>query len=85
MKRLILPLIAALALPTSVNAETWWLLMRGREKLCCKKIAPTVSWTIPTESEQECNQEKDKIINLGNWKSNGEKRMILDAICVKGK
>ena len=24
MKRLLLPLLAALTLPTAVNAETWW-------------------------------------------------------------
>ena len=29
MKRLLFPLLAALALPTAVNAETW-LLMRDR-------------------------------------------------------
>ena len=83
MKRLILPLIAALALPTSVNAETWWLVMRGKTN---KSIAPTVSWTIPTESEQECNQERDRVINLENWKSNETfRRLLIDAICVKGK
>ena len=29
MKRLLLPLLAALALPTAVNAESYWLLIRG--------------------------------------------------------
>ena len=28
MKRLLLPLIAALALPTAVNAESYWLILR---------------------------------------------------------
>ncbi len=39
IKRLILPLIAALALPTSVNAESYWLILiqvstgKGFEKI----------------------------------------------------
>ena len=28
MKRLLLPLLAALALPTAVNAESYWLVLR---------------------------------------------------------
>ena len=63
MKRLILTLIAALALPTSVNAETWWLLMRGRTN----QATGEVSWTVPTNSEQACKQERDRVINLENW------------------
>tara|TARA_Y100001968_G_scaffold179396_1_gene164297 strand:+ start:361 stop:606 length:246 start_codon:yes stop_codon:yes gene_type:complete len=30
MKRLLLPLLAALALPNSVNAESTWLILRWR-------------------------------------------------------
>ena len=30
MKRLLLPLLAALALPNAVNAETWWLIVGAR-------------------------------------------------------
>ena len=29
MKRLLIPLLAALALPNAVNAETWYLLVKG--------------------------------------------------------
>ena len=82
MKRLLLPLLAALALPTAVNAETWWLIMRGRTH----QAQGVVSWTIPTSSEQECKQERDKAINLENWKSNGTfRRLLVDAVCLKGK
>ena len=41
MKRLLLPLLAALALPTAVNAESYWLLMMrssGMEKIEMKDI-----------------------------------------------
>ena len=30
MKRLLLPLLAALALPTAVNAESYWLVLIGK-------------------------------------------------------
>ena len=30
MKRLLLPLLAALALPTAVNAESYWLVLRWK-------------------------------------------------------
>ena len=32
MKRLLLPLLAALALPTSVNAESYWLILTYGER-----------------------------------------------------
>ena len=82
MKRFLIPLLAALTLPTAVNAETWWLIMRGRTH----QAQGDVSWTIPTSSEQECKQEREKAINLENWKSNGKfRRLLVDAVCLKGK
>ena len=81
MKRLILPLIAVLALPTAVNAETWWLLMRG-----INNGAGIIAWQIPTQSQQQCNEEKSKALNRENWASNSKmRRLVLDAICLKGK
>ena len=81
MKRiLLLPLLLGLTSP--VNAETWWLIMRGRTN----QSQGDVSWTIPTSSEQECKREREKVINLENWKSNGTfRRLLVDAICLKGK
>ena len=38
MKCLLLPLIAAIALPTAVNAESVWLLLRGGHPLDPKNI-----------------------------------------------
>ena len=42
MKRLLLPLLAALALPTAVNAESYWLVImkgvNGMEKIEMKDI-----------------------------------------------
>ena len=38
MKRLLLPLLAALALPTAVNAETVWLLISSKGTHAMVKI-----------------------------------------------
>ena len=82
MKRLLILLLAAIALPTTVNAETWWLLMRGRTN----QGAGVVSWSMPTASEEECNTEKDKVIDRKNWITSATiKRLVIDAICLKGK
>ena len=56
--------------------------MRGRTH----QAQGVVSWKIPTASEQECKQEREKAINLENWKSNGTfRRLLVDAVCLKGK
>ena len=80
MKRLLLPLLAALALPTAVNAETWWLLVRGQTS----QTVLNVPWEIPTNSEQECEAEKTKVLNKENWDGNNA-RLVITAICLKGK
>ena len=38
MKRLLLPLIAALALPTAVNAESYWLILADFNNKSFEKI-----------------------------------------------
>ena len=81
MKRLLLlPFLLGFISP--VNAETWWLLMRGRTN----QGAGVVSWSMPTASEKECNAEKVKVIERKNWVTNATiKRLVIDAICLKGK
>ncbi len=81
MKRLLLPLIAALALPTAASAETWYLFV-GSEKT--KSSSGFVSWQMPTESENQCNKAKAKVLDKENW--DGDKgRLKVKAICLKGK
>ena len=79
MKRLLLlPLLLGFISP--VNAETWWLIMRGG-------INQTVlnhHWAIPTNSEQECEASKAKALNKENWDGNNS-RIWTTAICLKGK
>ena len=74
MKRLLLPLLAALALPTAVNAETWYLLgsVRGAK-----------FWTVPMPSEEQCESEGKRFLNKEDWK--GNKINYPAYICIKGK
>ena len=48
MKRFLIPLLAALALPTAANAETWWLMAAGRYNT----TAPLSTWTVPFSYEK---------------------------------
>ena len=54
MKRLLLPLLAALALPTAVNAETWYLLVKHGEGTKGRSY----NWSIPTSSQEELMSKK---------------------------
>ena len=84
MKYLILPLLAALVLPTAVNAETWWLMAAGRHN---KQAGSTsYTWSIPTSSETECEIAGKKFIN--DWDeglAKGQYKSSLGYVCVKGK
>ena len=73
MKRLLLTLLASLALPSSVNAESYYLLISGQY----------INQNVPMSSLEECEQNLIKVIDLKNWKP---KRVHwLGAICIKGK
>ena len=74
MKRLLLPLLAALALPTAVNAENYYLLVGTKSSR---------NWTLPMESLEECKKSLARVIAKSNWE--GDTRGDLMAICVKGK
>ncbi len=58
MKRLLLPLLAALALPTAVNAETVWLVMNASSAMV----------TIPTKSMEDC-EAQGKVWKKANFRS----------------
>ena len=75
---LLLPLLLGFTSP--VNAETWWLLVRGQTS----QTVLNVPWEIPTNSEQECEAEKTKVLNKENWDGNNA-RLVITAICLKGK
>ena len=85
MKRLLLPLLAALALPTAVSAEEWHLLVKGGVGY------PGVTWTVPMNSEKACKRELDRVLDSDNWKMKVYKKDIeifvrnLRVICVKSQ
>ena len=71
MKRLLLPLLASLALPTAVNAESYWLILhsfRGTGKAFEK---------IEMESMEQC-EEQGKVF-MSNVSA------LNRYICLKGK
>ena len=58
MKRLLLPLIAALTLPTAVNASDYYLIIKNG----------TTSSTVPMRSMEACERALDKALVKTNWK-----------------
>ena len=52
MKRFLLPLLASLALPSTVNAETIWLVMRYQGMT-----------SIPTDSMEQCEASGQKYMS----------------------
>ena len=77
MKRLLVPLLAAIALPTAVNAETWYLLGR---------VAKTGHFTVPMPNKEQCESEGQRFLNNKNqddW--NGFIPSFPGYICLKGK
>ncbi len=80
MKRLLLPLLAVLALPTAVNAETWYLL---------GKAGKGATYSIPMESKEDCEEQGERFIKGKkdkNWKGNKNFNILTAGyICIKGK
>ncbi len=73
MKRFLIPLLAALAFPTAVNAGTWYLL--------AKTSAGT--WTVPMPNENQCNAEGRRLLDLDYWR--GPISKLPAYVCVLGK
>ena len=78
MKHLLLPLLAAFALPTAANAETFYLIYRDREM---KSVI-----SIPMESMEQCELSgsvltTSKKINAGLTSSSDRKGFE----CIEGK
>ena len=61
MKRLLIPLLAALALPTAVNAESYWLYVVGKRK----GWSELVSEKFPMVSLEACEKEAQRIKDKG--------------------
>tara|TARA_B100000212_G_C27218248_1_gene466072 strand:+ start:37 stop:270 length:234 start_codon:yes stop_codon:yes gene_type:complete len=77
MRKFLIPLLASIALPTAVNAETWWLMANmGYVNMGLS------NWSIPTNSEQECEFAGQKFLN-GSFPAISSKHR--GYVCVKGK
>ena len=74
MKLLLLSLLAILALPISVNAETWHLLVKGSRGAMV---------TVPMESEEQCEQAGKEVTTFKEWKGDGVLLFVYN--CIKGK
>ena len=73
MKRLLLPLLAALSLPTAVNAETWYLLIGKGTGIVA----------VPMKSEEQCEQAGEDVTTFKEWKGDGKVWFVVN--CIKGK
>ena len=70
MKRLLIPLLAALALPTAVNAETVWLVLMGGGERNLDKIE--------MKNMKKCEEQGKIFANLGG-------RSKYNYVCLIGK
>ena len=73
MRKILIPLLAALALPTTVNAESYWLVLVGvRHGIVLEKIE-MASMEICEEQGKIYNKMTKKLINQNSY------------VCLKGK
>ena len=76
MKRLLIPLLAALALPTTVNAETYWLVINFTF------ATGSALEKIEMASIKACEEEGEKWINSPRIEN---QRNVNSYHCVTGK
>ena len=86
MKRLLLPLLAALALPTAVNAESYWLFVVGKRK----GWSELLSEKFPMASLKACEDEALRLKSLGGlfMSDTNDNKGYNDKFfysCIKGK
>ena len=79
MKRLLLPLLAAIALPTAVNAEVANVYLLGRTK--------NNSYVVPMKTSETCEAAGQKFIDKKSWDQVGKSGQftLLTYVCVKAK
>ena len=85
MRKLLVPLLAAIALPTAVNAESVWLILRyGSVNSGMPRMAAAASLEkIEMKDLNQCKSEGDM------WAKSilpkGEKKALLTYHCIVGK
>ena len=65
MRKLLIPLLASIALPTAVNADSnnYYLLLRSSDI----KGLSNGSWTVPMESMEACETALNKAMSREGW------------------
>ena len=85
MKRLLLTLLAAIALPTAVNAESFWLFVVGKRA----GDTPLISEKFPMASLEACEEElrikKSGVIFMSETNDNKGYNDRFFYTCIKGK
>ena len=80
MKRFLLPLLAALAFPTAVNAEgyPYYLLLSERSNK---------NWIVPMKSQASCESALKTALEAENWShpNKHSKPIALLGICLKSE
>ena len=79
MKRLLLPLIAALALPTAAQAESYKLLVKVRQ------IASISTSVMTMASKELCEEGKKKVLQMSQWEGKLSGNSDVAAICIKSE
>ena len=78
MKRLLLPLLAALALPTAVNASDYYLILQN--------LYEGGTYSVPMKTLEGCEAALEQAMGKNNWSLRGK---IIDAvyrgICLKSE
>ena len=86
MKKLLFIAVLLIGIsPQSVRAETWWLLIGGRNGGRYESSATITQ--LPTNSLEECSRAGDKLINSKKEPSNihGAIFSHMRYVCIQGK
>ena len=75
MRKSLIPLLAAVALPNAFNAENWYLFSR----------AGNVPFFSPMDSEEICEKAGQKFINQKSWTGDKAQWGKFTYLCVKSK
>ena len=81
MSKLLLPLLAALALPTAVNAESVYLLVKTTTGN--RHVPNGQSWVVPMKTMAGCEEAGLKIISSNRFKDRMTKSMAYE--CLESK
>ena len=71
MKRLLIPLLGALALPTSVNAQNFFLLVNIADRVGTTPDSAS-AFVIPMKTLAGCEEAGLKLISSDRFKLNGQ-------------